>query len=201
MTGARRKVKKSKSRSSIKYAYADWKPMALMRYEDVIKFLELQKDANGEIVQYARIELCCFWALVFARQAGLVTTYEEFKAKAEELINFCGSRFARKCHIGVFKTAFTKYYWATTSHLIKSLRITPEYQEHMKVLRYNERVSVKKHQPRAEWLAEHSQEREKPWKKLGISRTVYFILKKDNTLKAFEEALERALEKHTLGNN
>ena len=57
--------------------------MALMRYEDVIKFLELQKDANGEIVQYARIELCCFWALVSARQAGLVTTYEEFKVVAQ----------------------------------------------------------------------------------------------------------------------
>ena len=117
MTGARRRIKKRKkvkeSRSSFKYVqaeYAGFESMALKRYEDIIKFLELQRDADGEISQYARIELCCFWALVSARQAGLVTTYEEFKAKAEELINFCGSRFARKCYVGLFKSAFTRYY-------------------------------------------------------------------------------------------
>ena len=50
------------------------------------------------------------------------------------------------------------------------------------MLRYGGRASDKKRQPRAEWLAEHSQEREKPWKKIGISRTMYFILKKAGTL-------------------
>jgi len=174
---AQRKLKAKNLPVNVKYG--DFKAMALKRYEDIIKFLDLQKDANGEIPRNTRRELCCFWALVFARQAGLVTTYKEFKAKAEELINFCGGQFANECSVAMLKSAFSKHYSARTNTLIFKLRITPEYQKHMNVLFYRER---KKRQPRAEWLAEHSQEREKPWKKLGICRTKYFDMKRAGTL-------------------
>ena len=165
--------------SLCRFKFGDWKAMALMRYEDIMKFLDLQRDTDGEIPQNTRKELCCFWALVFARQAGLVTTYKEFKAKAEELINICGSQFASECSVATFKSAFSKHYWAKTNTLIFKLRITPEYQKQINVLFYREK---KKRQPRAEWLAEHSQEREKPWKALRISRTKYFEMKKAGTL-------------------
>ena len=127
-------------------------------------------------------ELCCFWALVFARQAELITTYEEFKTKAEELIKFCGIEFTTECFVATLKSAFNKHYSAKTDTLISKLRITPEYQKQMKVLCYGIRTSVKKRQPRAEWLAEHSQEREKPWEKLGMCRTKYFDMKRVGTL-------------------
>ena len=162
--------------------YDDFQEMAQMRYMDIIKFLELQKEAsNGEVPKNTR-ELCCFWALVFARQAGLITNYAEFEAKAEELINFCGSQFASECSVKTLKSAFTKNYSAKTKTLIFRLRIKPEYQKHMKVLCFGTRVTAKKHQPRAEWLAEHSQERNKVWKKYGVGRTKYFEMKKAGTL-------------------
>ncbi|MBR2208735.1 MAG: hypothetical protein IJ859_08030 [Synergistaceae bacterium] len=171
-------IEKLKAKNpAAKFKFADWKTMALMRYMDIIKFLDLQREADGEIPQNTR-ELCCFWALVFARQAGLLKTYEEFKAKAEELIKFCGIEFMSECFVATLKSAFTKHYSAKTDTLISKLRITPEYQKQMKVLCYGIRTSVKKRQPRAEWLAEHSQEREKPWEKMGFSRAKYFNLKR-----------------------
>ena len=109
-------------------------------------------------------------------------TYEEFKAKAEELIKFCGIEFMSECFVATLKSAFWKHYSAKTDTLIAKLRITPEHQKQMKVLCYGIRTSVKKRQPRAEWLAEHSQEREKPWEKLGMGRTKYFEMKKAGTL-------------------
>ena len=171
-----------------KFKFGDWKAMALMRYMDIIKFLDLQRDAIGEIPQNTR-ELCCFWALVFARQAGIIKTPLEFELKAEELINFCGLQFSEECTVKTLSSAFKKDYFAKTDYLIKTLRITPEYQKHMKVLCYGIRASVKKRQPRAEWLAEHSQEREKPWKALGISRTKYFEMKKAGTLPSQNESV------------
>ena len=175
-------IEKLKAKNpAAKFKFADWKTMALMRYMDIIKFLDLQREADGEIPQNTR-ELCCFWALVFARQAGLLKTYEEFKAKAEELIKFCGIEFTTECFVATLKSAFWKHYSAKTDTLISKLRITPEYQKQMKVLCYGIRTSVKKRQPRAEWLAEHSQEREKPWESLGISRTKYFDMKRLGTL-------------------
>ena len=175
-------IEKLKAKTpAAKFKFGDWRAMALMRYMDIIKFLDLQRGEDGEIPQNTR-ELCCFWALNSARQAGLIRTYEEFKAKAEELIKFCGIEFMSECFVATLKSAFWKYYSAKTDTLIAKLRITPEYQKHMKVLRYGIRTSVKKRQPRAEWLAEHSQEREKPWKKLGVCRTKYFEMKKAGTL-------------------
>lgn len=175
-------IEKLKAKNpAAKFKFGDWKAMALMRYMDIINFLDLQRGADGEIPQNTR-ELCCFWALVFARQAGMITTYEEFKAKAEELIKFCGIEFMSECFVATLKSAFWKHYSAKTDSLIARLRITPESQKHMKVLLYGIRTPVKKRQPRAEWLAEHSQEREQRWKKLGISRTKYFDMKRLETL-------------------
>ncbi len=36
----------------------------------------------------------------------------------------------------------------------------------------------KEYTPRAQWLAEHSQERTKPWLALGIARSTFFKRKK-----------------------
>ena len=69
--------------------YANFQIMAMMLYADIVRWLEIQKADNGEIPQNTR-ELSVFLALVFAKQAGLITSYEEFEAKAKELIEFCG---------------------------------------------------------------------------------------------------------------
>lgn len=164
-----------------KYKNSDFQGTALLRYMDIIKFLELQREADGEIPQNTR-ELCCFWALNFAQQSGMVTNLFEFELKAEELIKFCGFQFAEECTLATLKSSFKKHYSATTNYLIKTLRITPEYQKHMKVLCVGVRATEKKHQPRAEWLAEHSQERDEVWKKYGVGRTKYFKMKKAGTL-------------------
>ena len=181
------KVRKAQKTAEGKSKYVDFQIMAMMRYMDIIKFLELQKLENGEIPQNTR-ELCCFWALVCARQAGIITTYEEFKAKAEELIRFCGLQFSTECTVRTLQSAFTKHYSATTNFLIDRLRITPEYQKHMKVLLIGVRATAKKRQPREEWLAEHSQERERPWEKLNISRATYFNWKKAGKLPQIEQS-------------
>ena len=167
----------------------EFQVMALMRYTDIIKLLELQRQEDGEIPQRTR-ELCCFWALVFARQAGLITTYEEFKAKAEELIWFCGFQFSKECTVKTLSSAYRKEYKATTASLIEILRITPEYQEHMKVLRIGVRGTAKKRQPREEYLSEHTQEREKLWERLGVCRATYFNWKKSGKLASKIKELE-----------
>ena len=183
------KILNAMKSSEGKYKNSNFQIMAQMRYMDIIKFLELQREADGEIQQNTR-ELCCFWALNFARQSGMVTTYAEFEAKAEELINFCGLQFSTECTIATLKSAFKKHYSATTDYLIETLRITPEYQKHMKVLCVGVRATAKKHQPRAEWLAEHSQERNEVWKKYGVGRTKYFEMKKAGILPPLIEVEE-----------
>ena len=174
------KLLKAPNASKCKFN-GDFQIIAMMRYADIIKLLELQRLENGEIPQKTR-ELCCFWALVFAKQAGLITTYEEFKAKAEELIRFCGLQFSTECTVKTLESAFTKDYHAKTSYLITRLQITPEYQKHMKVLLIGVRATAKKRQTREEYLAEHTQEREKPWEKLGVCRATYFNWKKAGKL-------------------
>ena len=174
------KLLKAPNASKCKFN-GDFQIIAMMRYADIIKLLELQRLENGEIPQKTR-ELCCFWALVFAKQAGLITTYEEFKAKAEELIRFCGFQFSTECTVKTLESAFTKDYHAKTSYLITRLQITPEYQKHMKVLLIGVRATAKKRQTREEYLAEHTQEREKPWEKLGVCRATYFNWKKAGKL-------------------
>ncbi|MBQ3456920.1 MAG: hypothetical protein IJG36_10815, partial [Synergistaceae bacterium] len=60
--------------------YGDFRAIAQMRFVDILHWLELQKDSNGDVPQKVR-ELSVFWALVSAKQAGLITTYEEFCEK------------------------------------------------------------------------------------------------------------------------
>ena len=131
---AKLNTKHKKTKKSSNFA-----KMAKMRYMDIIKLLKLRRDKNGEIQQDTR-ELCCFWALVFAKQAGIITTYEEFTAKAKELIELCGLQFSKECTVSTLKSSFTKRYFVKTNKLILSLNITPEYQEYMSVLtRKNEK--------------------------------------------------------------
>ncbi|MBQ6920178.1 MAG: hypothetical protein IJQ74_07585, partial [Synergistaceae bacterium] len=186
------KILKAPNTSKSKFN-GDFQIMALMRYTDIVKLLELQRLENGEIPQRTR-ELSCFWALVFARQGGLITTYEEFKAKAEELIRFCGIQFSTECTVKTLESAFTKDYSATTAFLITRLQITPEYQKHMKVLLVGVRATAKKRQPREEYLAEHTQEREKPWEKLGVCRATYFNWKRAGKLPSQVQVEEQVKE-------
>ncbi|MBQ6001827.1 MAG: hypothetical protein IJL18_03125, partial [Synergistaceae bacterium] len=174
-----------------KYKKMNFQMMAEMRYMDIIHWLDLQRGYDGEVPQNVR-ELCVFWALVFAKQAGLIKTWIEFEEKAEELILFCGYQFSKECTVKTLKSAYTKEYHATTNYLIQVLQITPEAQKQMKVLCVGVRATAKKRQPRAEWLAEHSQEREKPWEALGISRATYFNWKRAGKLPSQDE--EQAFE-------
>ena len=166
---------------AIKYQDGKFLMMAQMRYMDIIHWLDFQRGSDGEIPQKTR-ELCVFWALVFAKQAGLIKTWAEFEAKAQELVDFCGYQFSKECTVKTLKSAYTKEYHATTDYLIRVLQITPEAQKQMKVLCVGVKATAKERQPRAEWLAEHSQERRKPWEDLGISRATYFNRKKAGTL-------------------
>ena len=150
---------------------------AYERLLDILTLFELRKDENGEIPQGTR-ELSVFWALVCAIQAGSITTYDEFKETAERFIAICGQEF--ECRVETVKSAFWKKYQVRTSTLIKKLQITPDEQKLMKVLIVGK--DGKTRQPRAEWLAEHDQERRKPWIALKISRATYFRWKKAGKL-------------------
>lgn len=143
--------------------YGDFRVIAQMRFVDILHWLELQKDSNGDVPQKVR-ELSVFWALVSAKQAGLIRTWEEFCMKAQKLIDFCGAQFASECTIETVKSAFTKNYYAKTATLIRKLQITPEAQKAMKVLVNCERITARKRslQNREEYLATHDQERRKP---------------------------------------
>ena len=153
--------------------------MAHKRLMDLVKLLELRKDENGEVPQGTR-ELCVFWMLVFARQAGLITTYEEFKAKAQDFIGICGEQFKGECFVETVKSAYRKTYCAKTATLIGKLQITPEEQLQMTVLKVSK--VGRPRQKRSEWLSEHVQESSKPWEALGISRATYFRWKKAGKL-------------------
>ena len=153
--------------------------MAYKRLLDIMTILELRKDECGEVPQGTR-ELSVFWALVCARQAGLITTYDEFKETAQKFIEVCGQEFRTECRLETVKSAFWKNYQVRTSTLIRKLQITPDEQKLMKVLIVGK--EGKPRQLRAEWLAEHDQERKKPWIALGISRATYFRRKKAGKL-------------------
>ena len=161
--------------------YGDFRTIAQMRFVDILHWLELQKDSNGDVPQKVR-ELSVFWALVSAKQAGLIRSYEEFCEKAQKLIEFCGNQFETECTVETLKTAYTKNYFAKTTTLIEKLQITPEAQKEMKVLLIGKRVTAKARQKREDYLAEHDQERRKPWIALGISRRTYFRWKKAGKL-------------------
>ena len=163
--------------------YGGFRVVAQMRFTDILHWLELQKDSNGYVPQKVR-ELSVFWALVSAKQAGLITSYEEFSEMAQKLIDFCGHQFATECTVATVKSAFTKDYKAKTATLIETLQITPEAQKEMKVLLLGRRVTSKKQplQNRDEYLATHDQERRKPWELYGFSRRTYFRKKKAGTL-------------------
>lgn len=192
--GVSEKLRKAPKSAKGKFR-VEFQVMAMMRYVDIIKLLELQRLENGEIPQKTR-ELCCFWALVCAKQAGLITTYDEFRAKAEELIKFCGLQFTTECTVKTLETAFTKDYAVKTETLIKRLQITPEYQKHMKVLLIGVRATAKKHQLREEYRAEHTQEREKLWEKLGVCRATFFNWKRSGKLLSkIEELKQKEREK------
>lgn len=149
---------------------------AYKRLLDILTLWELRKDEHGEIPQGTR-ELSVFWALVCARQAGLIRSYEEFKETAQKFIETCGIEFQTECRVETVQSAFWKNYQVSTSTLIGVLQITPAEQEMMKVLKEKE-----PRQCRAEWLAEHDQERRKPWIALKISRATYFRWKKAGKL-------------------
>lgn len=169
---------------AVSIAQTETDPSKFMRraYErllDIITLWELRKDKFGEVPEGTR-ELSVFWALVCARQAGRITSYDEFKETAQKFIEICGREFQTECGVETVKSAFWKNYQVRTSTLIEKLQITPEEQKLMKVLVVGK--DGKPRQLRAEWLAEHDQERRKPWIALKISRATYFRWKKAGKL-------------------
>lgn len=178
------------------------------RYADILKLIELRRDASGN-VRSGRRELMVFWALVCGAHAGTVTA-ANFDKAARELINLIGSDFALECSTQTFgtlrgilaetdkNTAEKKrsLYRITTKHLIEILDVTQEEQTKMKAIagacEKARRADVKRRaagvKPRAVWLAEHAQESSRPWEAENISRRTWFMRK----ARAAAEAEKRA---------
>ena len=169
----------------------DFTHVARRRYHDILHLLELRKDSLGNVRQGCR-EKCLFWAMNFAIQAGEVMPLN-FDSYAQSLIDFSGPRFRTECGVRVLTTLKRKLdkgektYHATDRKLINELCITEEEQHAMQTLMANKQRKTKKERiPRPQWLAEHPQERSKPWEAEGVCRSKFF---KDR--KAAREAAER----------
>lgn len=178
-------MKKKKTANAVpsdnKKRRGNFSVIARMRFTDIIHWLELQRDSSGEVPQNVR-ELSIFWALVSARQAGMIKSYVEFCDMAQKLINFCGKNFASECTIDTVISAYRKNYYIRTENLIRILEITPEAQKEMKVLKAGVQAVKKVRQPREQWLAEHDQTRKKVWILYGLSESTYYRRKKAGTL-------------------
>ena len=192
---AEEKARKSSEQKPRFWSNGDFRQIARRRYNDISHLLEMRKDDSGNVRQGSR-EKCVFWAMNFAIQAGEVTPLN-FDSHAQSLIDFCGPRFRSECGVRVLTTLKRKLekgektYHATDRKLIKELGITEDEQHEMLTLRADKSPKAKKERtPRQQWLEAHTQERNAPWKKQGISRRKFF---KDK--KTAREAAERELRR------
>lgn len=174
--------------------------VARKRYEDLLTLMDLRRNSSGDVDE-GRRELTVFWALVFAASAGILHL-SNFDYFVNSLIERIGGNFSRECSPRTFSTLRSIIvkiesgiiekewdgkkvpilYRATNATLIKILQITPEEQKAMSIIigrdEKKERRLKKRRaagiQSREEWLAEHDQERRKPWEAEGISRRTWF---------------------------
>ena len=145
----------------------DFTVVAQRRHTAINCLIEMRKDSSGNVPEDTR-ELCCFYGMVFAKQGGIVTTEDEFTREAERMIKLCGSQFQTECTVKTLYSAWTHDYKVSTETLLEKLHIAADEQKTLKL-----RVR-KVRQLREEYLAEHSQERSKPWEAWETSRATWF---------------------------
>ncbi len=115
---------------------------ALKIFNDILKLIRLRKSADGEVPSGHR-ELCVFYAMDFAVQAGLIREYDsaDFNVVALKLIELCGHGFAAECSEKTFVTLREKFmngelvYRAHKQTIINDLGITPEEQAELQILK------------------------------------------------------------------
>ena len=151
-----------------------FKGMAEKRFYDILKLIELRKDHLGEVPEGHR-ELCVFWAMVFAVQAGLVTNMAEFDALNQKLIDANGIQFHNETKLKTFYSVKKRFldnnlYKAKTETIIEALGITTAEQVELEVLRYFPKKEKKPKKPSIESL--------KPWLDEGISRRTWYRRRK-----------------------
>ena len=143
---------------------------ALKIFYDILKLIRLRKDADGEVPRGHR-ELCVFYAMVFAVQAGLIREHDssDFNELALKLIELCGHGFAAECSEKTFVTLREKFmngelvYRAHNQTIINDLRITPEEQAELQILK--EKVKP----------AKQEKKKKTPiWEILGVSKATYY---------------------------
>ena len=158
----------------------DFAPKARQRYVDLMKLMDYRRDLNGNVPQGNR-ELFVFIAAVCAIQGKLIQCDEKsIDGLLQSLINHCGKNFKDECNLQTFGTLKRKFlagdnviYKFKTASIIDLLQITPKEQKKLYSLKLLE-IPKKKSEPREQWLAKHSTEREKPWLKLKISRATWY---------------------------
>ena len=115
---------------------------ALKIFNDILKLIRLRKGVNGEVPRGHR-EQCVFYAMDFAVQAGLIREHDssDFNELALKLIAFCGRSFEAECSEKTFGTLREKFmngelvYRAHIQTIINDLRITPEEQAELQILK------------------------------------------------------------------
>ena len=143
---------------------------ALKIFNDIVRLLKI-RALNGvdDEVPEGRRELCVFYALNFAVQAGLVKGEgtEDFNELAQKLINFCGKSFTFDCTPNVMTTLRNKFalgqevYRPKKKTLISRLSITSEEQAELDIL--------KEDVPKSE-----KHKKIPVWEILGISKATYY---------------------------
>ena len=148
---------------------------ALKIFNDIVKLIRLRKDSDGEVPQGYR-ELCVFYAMNFAIQAGLIREYDssDFNELALKLIALCGHRFETECCEKTFVTLREKFmngelvYRARNRKIINDLGITPEEQAELQILK--EKVKP----------AKQEKKKKTPiWDILGVSKATYYRHEKE----------------------
>jgi len=150
---------------------------ALKIFNDIARLLRIRaaKSPNGEVPE-GRRELCVFYALDFAVQAGFIKrgASEDFNELAQRLIDLCGVSFNSDCSPNVMTTLRGKFlnempvYRPQKKTLIKRLEITPEEQAELDILKLNPSE-----------MAEPKQKKVSIWKLWGIPKATYYRHKKE----------------------
>ena len=148
--------------------------MALRRFKDIKHLIELRQDKKGEVPEGHR-ELCVFWGMDSAVQAGLVSSEEEFNALTESLIEKCGVSFQAECdanRLGTLRTMFKRgeSYQVTTAQLLEDLGITAAEEAELEVLRTRPKREKKTRKPSLSSL--------KLWELEGISERTWYRRRK-----------------------
>ena len=148
--------------------------MALRRFKDIKHLIELRQDKQGEVARGNR-ELCVFWGMDCAVQAGLVSSVEEFNAMTESLIEKCGVSFQAECDANRLVTLREMFkrgesYQVTTAQLLEDLGITAAEEAELEVLRTRPKREKKTRKPSLSSL--------KPWELEGISERTWYRRRK-----------------------